>query len=141
MDYEELAAELLRLRAEQLKSVVWRQTMRLTQGELLALYCLQEHGGGVYPRELSDELSVSTARIAAMLRDMEEKGWIVRRADISDNRHILVSLTDEGRGEMRRRREQTLSSLSDALKALGPEDAAELIRILKRMNEICQDRK
>lgn len=137
MDYEEMAVELLKLRAEQLKSVVWRQTAKLTQGELLALYYLQEHDGGVYPRELSDELSVSTARIAAMLRDMEEKGWIVRREAPSDNRHILVSLTDEGRGEMRRRREQTLTSLSDALKALGPEDSAELIRILKRMNEIC----
>ena len=137
MDYEEMAAELLRLRTEQLKSVVWRQTAKLTQGELLALYYLQEHDGGVYPRELSDELSVSTARIAAMLRDMEEKGWIVRREAPSDNRHILVSLTDEGRGEMRRRREQTLTSLSDALKALGPEDSEELIRILKRMNEIC----
>lgn len=141
MDYEELAVELLKLRAEQLKSVVWRQTMRLTQGELLALYYLQDHDGGVYPRELSDELSVSTARIAAMLRDMEEKGWIVRRDALSDNRHILVSLTGEGRNEMRRRREQTLTSLSDALKALGPEDSAELIRILKRMNEICKDRK
>lgn len=141
MDYRELAVELLRLRSEQFKSGVWRQTAKLTQGEYLALYCLQGHGGEAYPRQLSDELSVSTARIAAMLRDMEEKGWIVRRDVLSDSRHILVTLTDTGRDEMYRRREQTLTALSGALKALGPEDSTELIRILKRMNEICNDRK
>ncbi len=140
MEYRELAAELLRLRSEQFKSGVWRQTMRLTQGELLALYYLQGHDGGTHPQELSYELSVSTARIAAMLRDMEEKGWIQRRDDVSDNRHILVTLTDAGRAKISRRREQTLDALAGALRALGPEDAAELIRLLNRMNEICNDR-
>ena len=137
MDFRELAAELLRLRAEQLKSGVWRKTAKLTQGELLALYCLQGHGDGAYPRELSRELSVSTARIAAMLRDMEEKGWIVRREDAEDNRHTLVLLTDEGREEILRRREQTLSELAGALEKLGREDAEELLRLLTRLNEIC----
>lgn len=141
MDYRELAEELLMLRSEQFKSGVWRQTAKLAQGELLALYYLQSHGGEVYPRDLSGALSVSSARIAAMLRDMEEKGWIVRRGAPSDNRHTLVILTDAGRGEMNRRRERTLSSLSDALTTLGPEDSEELIRILKRLNEICNDRK
>ncbi len=139
MDYEELAEELLRLRTQQFKSGMWRQTLRLARGELLALYYLQCHDGGVYPRELSDEMSVSTARIAAMLRDMEEKGWIVRQEAPSDNRHVLVTLTEEGRSEMRRQREKTLDSVSAALKALGPEDAKELIRILNRLNEICRD--
>lgn len=141
MDYKEMVAELLRLRAEQLKSGVWRQTEKLTQGELLALYHLQGHKSGVCPRELSDELSVSTARIAAMLRGMEKKGWVERRDFPSDNRRVLVTLTEEGRSEMRRQSEQTLAALSDALEALGPEDSRELIRILKRMNEICDDRK
>ncbi len=141
MDYREMAGELLRLRSEQFKSGVWRQTAKLAQGEHLALYYLQSHNGETYPRQLSDELSVSTARTAAMLRDMEEKGWVIRRDDPSDNRHILVTLTGDGREEMSRRREQTLSALAGALEALGPEDSAELIRILKRMNEICNDRK
>ncbi len=136
-----MAAELLRLRAEQLKSGVWRQTARLTQGELLALYYLQGHDGEAHPRELSRDLSVSTARIAAMLRDMEEKGWVVRREDASDSRHTLVILTGAGREETSLRREQTLSALAGALEKLGPEDSAELIRILNRMNDICNDRK
>lgn len=141
MEYKELAAELLRLRAEQLKSGVWRQTAKLTQGELLALYFLQGHDGGAYPREMSQELSVSSARIAAMLRDMEEKGWVVRRDDTCDSRHTLVLLTGQGREEILRRRGQTLSALAGALEALGREDSEELLRLLKRLNEICNDRK
>ena len=141
MEYKELAAELLRLRAEQLKSGVWRQTAKLTQGELLALYFLQGHDGGAYPREMSQELSVSSARIAAILRDMEEKGWVVRRDDTCDSRHTLVLLTDQGREEILRRRDQTLSALAGALEALGREDSEELLRLLKRLNEICNDRK
>lgn len=140
MEYRQLADELLGLRAEQFKSGLWRQAAKLARGELLALYYLQS-SGGAYPGQLSDELSVSTARIAAMLRDMEEKGWIERRDDASDNRHTLVTLTGAGLQEISRRREQTVEALSGVLRALGPEDASELIRLLKRMNEICNDRK
>lgn len=140
MEYRQLADELLGLRAEQFKSGLWRQAAKLARGELLALYYLQS-SGGAYPGQLSDELSVSTARIAAMLRDMEEKGWIERRDDTSDNRHTLVTLTGAGLQEISRRREQTVEALSGVLRTLGPEDASELIRLLKRMNEICNDRK
>lgn len=137
MDYLEMAGELLRLRAEHIKSAVGRESERQSQGEYLALSCLFNRDVGTYPQTLSRELHVSSARIAAMLRDMEAKGWIERQTDPTDSRHILVFLTGCGRDEAIARRELILGSVAKMLERLGPEDAQALIRILKRMNEIC----
>ena len=140
MDYLALAGELTELRTQQFKMDVWRQMSKLARGELLALYTLISHGGTAYPRQLSAELAVSSARIAAMLRDMETKGWVLRREDAGDCRQTVVSVTDGGRAELDARREQALAALAAALERLGPEGAAELLRLQRRMNEICTDR-
>ncbi len=140
MDYLTLAGELAELRARQFKTDVWRRMAKLAHGELLALYTLGVHGGTAYPRQLSAELAVSSARVAAMLRDMEAKGWVLRREDAGDCRQTVVALTDAGRAELTSRREQALAALAAALERLGPEDAEELLRLQRRMNEICTDR-
>ncbi len=136
MDYMQMAGEFLRIMAEQIKSAVGRETVKQTQGELLALYYLYEWDRGIFPQTLSREMHVSSARIAAMLRDMEEKGWIVRGTDPENSRRILVSLTQRGRDEAMARRERSVGVLAKIFERLGSEDTGELIRILKRMNEI-----
>ena len=137
MDYREMAGDFLRLRAEHIKSAVGRESERNSHGELLALSLLYSRDEGVYPRTLSRELGVSAARVAAMLGDMEEKGWIHREPDPGDSRHILVSLTPLGREVALARRQGAVEALAGIFQRLGPEDTGELIRILKRLNEIC----
>ena len=96
MDYKELAEEYLMIRAQLLKVPASQQVTKLVKGELFVLNYLATHEKAVYPKDLSKEMVVSTARIAVILNQMEDKKWITRTVDTEDNRQILVALTEEG---------------------------------------------
>ena len=133
MDYKELAEDLLAVRAEQLKVSANQQMSKLLKGELFVLNYLLTHSKVAYPKELSREMAVSTARIAAILNSMEEKGWITRTGDTEDSRHTIVALTDEGCAEIEKKRTEVIGSVTKMLKLIGPDDAREFLRIQKEI--------
>ncbi len=128
MDYKELAEEYLMIRAQLLKVPASQQVTKLVKGELFVLNYLATHEKAVYPKDLSKEMVVSTARIAVILNQMEDKKWITRTADTEDNRQILVALTEEGHQVIEQQREKIIHAVVQMFEKLGPEDAAEFIR-------------
>lgn len=85
------------------------------------------------PSELSRSMGVSSARIAALLKHLEQKGWISRSADEHDERRVNVSLTDAGRELINRRRREAIERVSAALREIGEEDAHEYVRLQQKM--------
>ncbi|HJC62733.1 MAG TPA: MarR family transcriptional regulator [Candidatus Blautia merdavium] len=135
MDYKELAEEYLMIRAQLLKVPASQQVTKLVKGELFVLNYLATHEKAVYPKDLSKEMVVSTARIAVILNQMEDKKWITRTADTEDNRQILVALTEEGHRVIEQQREKIIHAVVQMFEKLGPEDAAEFIRIQRKIVE------
>lgn len=133
MDYKKMAQEYLTIRTQQLKVPVTQQVTKLVKGELFVLNFLATHKKSVYPKDISREMVVSTARIAAILNQMEDKKWITRTADPEDNRQILVTLTEEGYKVIEQQRERIIESVMEMFEKLGPEDSAEFLRIQKRI--------
>lgn len=133
MNYRKMAEELLAIRAEQLKVPASQQMSKFVKGELFVLNYLATHNHSVYPKELSGEMVVSTARIAVILNQMENKKWITRSTDPEDNRQILVALTEEGHHIIEQKRMKAIEILTQMLEKLGPEDAANLLRIQRRI--------
>lgn len=132
-DYNDLAAELLSIN-EALEALPARTLLhKFSHGEHFVLNYLAAHAQGARPVDLSRGLLVSTARIAALLRRMENKGLIQRRPDPTNNRQVLVFPSPEGLEAMRQFRAQVLSATAGMLRALGPEDAAELVRLEKKL--------
>lgn len=86
MDYHLLAEELIELHRRLLSFPVNRMLADLAKGELFVLNYLMVHQDPVHPKELSQQMMVSTARVAALLNRMEEEGLIVRLPDSRDNR-------------------------------------------------------
>lgn len=78
-------------------------------------------------------MGVSSARIAALLKHLEQKGWISRSADEHDERRVNVSLTDAGRELINSRRRDAIERVSAALRELGEEDAHEYVRLQQKM--------
>ena len=78
-------------------------------------------------------MGVSSARIAALLKHLEQKGWIRRCADELDERRVNVSLTDAGRELINRRRREAIERVAAALRSLGEEDAHEYVRLQQKM--------
>ncbi len=135
MDYKKMAEEFLMIRAEQLKVPANQQISKIVKGELFVLNYLATHHNSVYPKVLSREMVVSTARIAVILNQMEDKKWIIRKNDPEDNRQILVSLTEKGWEIIEQQRVEIIRTVAQMLEKLGPEDAEEFLRIQRRIVE------
>ena len=87
------------------------------------------------PSELSRSMGVSSARIAALLKHLEQKGFVQRRTDEHDERRVIVSLTDSGRELIRERRREAIERVAAALRSLGEDDAREYVRLQQKMLE------
>lgn len=131
MDYSALAAELLSFRTALHHLPAVRGLDEMSGGE----YFLLRHGGTAGPSELSRSLYASSARIAALLKHLEAKGWIVRTPDAADVRRVDVVLTEAGAACIRERLSAVLDEVSVLLSALSPEEAVEYVRLQRKLLE------
>lgn len=133
MDYTALANELLSVRANLLQVPASQQLSQMVKGEMFVLNYLVTHETIIHPKELSEKMAVTTARIASLLNHMEEKKLISRYTDPEDSRQIVVILTQEGKLAIQAVRAKVISYVSTMLEGLGPEDAEAYIRIQKKI--------
>ena len=139
MYYESLAYQLLNVRAKMLQVPAHQEISKMMRGELFVLNYLKEHDGVVHPKELSEKLAVSTARIARLLKHMEEQGLIVRFADANDSRQVVVQITEQGAAEIDHVRKKVLEYTARMLENLGADDAKEYIRIQEKICQSCSE--
>lgn len=133
MDYTALAEELLDVRAGLLQVPANQQLSKMVRGELFVLNYLNMNKKVVHPKELSEKMAVSTARIASLLNRLEEKGLVQRYLDQDDNRQVIVLLTEKGRQEIQQSRTEVISYVRTMLEEIGPEDAETYVRIHKKI--------
>ena len=133
MDYHLLAEELIELHRRLLSFPVNRMLADLAKGELFVLNYLMVHQDPVHPKELSQQMMVSTARVAALLNRMEEEGLIVRLPDSRDNRQTIITPTQFGIQFVQEHRTGLVDVMAKALELLCPEDAQNYLRIQKKI--------
>lgn len=133
MDYNSLAKELLTVRENLLQVPANQHLSQMVRGEMFVLNYLFTHEGIIHPKELSEKMAVTTARIASLLNHMERKQLLLRHTDPNDNRQVVVVLTDTGRETIQKIRTEVISYVCAMLEGLGPEDAQAYIRIQKRI--------
>lgn len=139
VDYREGALRLV-VRTTALNRLMARTAMReFWKGETPILLHLRDCGHTT-PGELSEAMDISTARVAATLNALEEKGLISRRIDPADRRKIVVTLTEGGVAYVRRLQEGLIGDTEAVLRSLGDHDAEEYLRILERVTELVESR-
>ena len=135
MDYKELALEFMQKMYKLRQARPQKQITESMHGEHFILQFIAFHKGSVLPSEISNEMGISSARIAATLNSLERKGLIVRQIDISDRRRILVDLTSEGKALAEEHHQEAMEMLTKVLSSLGEHDAREYVRITGRLAE------
>lgn len=133
MDYFSLAEKMLSVRARLSHLPAGEAVSDACGGEFFALSLLLLRDEPSCPSELSRSMGVSSARIAALVKHLEQKGWISRSADEHDERRVNVLLTDAGRELINSRRRDAIERVSAALRELGEEDAHEYVRLQQKM--------
>lgn len=135
MDYTALAREYMEVLYKMRNRKSEKKINDSLRGEQFVLTYIARHGGSVIPSEISNEMGISTARVAAALGSLESKGMISRSIDTRDRRRILVELTEEGRAQEDRHAKAIMGMVTRMLQDLGETDASELLRILKKISD------
>ncbi len=106
-------------RLEQIKpSFLFKRADEVQAGIGAVLKLLYESSQPVTAGNISDELNVSTARVAVLIRKMAAKGLVTKEHGLLDARVTYVKLTELGEKticEMREDLDQVLGSVIDAV--------------------------
>ncbi|MCL1905356.1 MAG: MarR family winged helix-turn-helix transcriptional regulator [Methanomassiliicoccaceae archaeon] len=135
MDYEELAVEFLSNMRSLQTAKKQRSIQEGVQGEAYVLNYIKEKDGVVIPSNISEAMEISSARVAAALNSLENKGMVTREIDTEDRRRIIVKITAKGEERAEEHRKMLIGYIKDTLTALGEDDAREFVRITKKMAE------
>lgn len=123
---------------EQLSStgqlIMDRRLIKISQGDSFVLNYLYTHNCKAYPKEISDAMAVSTARIAKILGDLDSRGMISRKCDDKDNRKVVIVLTPKGIETVSELRKTAIRKLEVVLSALDEEEIEEFMRIRGKLN-------
>lgn len=129
MDYRALAVEFFRDLHSLRRAQPQKHISESLRGEAFVMKYIAFHDGPSLPGEISSEMGISSARIAAALNSLEGKGIVTRRIDPSDRRRILVELTEEGKRQAQEHSEEVLETITQMLSLLSEHDAREYVRI------------
>lgn len=84
--------------------------------------------------DLSDRLDLPRPGITKAVREMEEKGLIIKSRDTSDGRLVHLKLTDAGLSRYQVYTADYFASVSEKLSGISDEDARQMIRTIRRIH-------
>lgn len=98
-------------------------------GSLEALYFL----GPMSQKEIADKLLVSGGNMTMVIGNLEKRGFVSRRRNEADRRHITINLTDEGRRLIDELFPRHAQRILDLMSILGEEEQEQLGRLCKTL--------
>ncbi|MDD2980943.1 MAG: MarR family transcriptional regulator [Hespellia sp.] len=103
------------------------------KGENFVLSYLAKAQEDVNPKEISNILNVSSARIAVILKNMEKRELILRYQDPDSHRQTLVKILPAGMEKNLLVKETFAKSVSGLIDALGEEDFKQYMDLKRRV--------
>ena len=107
------------------------ETLGLTYTQYITLICLSERDHQTV-RELGQNLFLESNTLTPILKKMEEMGYVRRERDTTDERQVVVSLTDSGRAL--RAKAASGANLTGAT-ALSPQEFKTLQAAVSRLRD------
>lgn len=139
MDYTELAKQFLNNTYQFRKGHQQKKIDKTMNGEAFVIMYISKRGGDVLPSEISNKMNITSARVAAALSSLENKGLITRTMAPNDRRKILVDLTPSGKEMAESYEQKALDGAKRMLEMLGEQDAMEFVRILGKLAKLSTD--
>lgn len=103
---------------------------RLFETDYRVLVYLSNHPKS-HPSVIAEELRTTRPDVAANLRTLEKKGFIVRELDIVNRRQVFVSRTEKGARYLEKVHDQLINLFKGWFQILGPEETKHLFLILE----------
>ena len=107
---------------------------------LEAVHALQEQNGSCRVSDVSARLNVTLPSVTTLVRELENRKLLEKRADSQDGRVILLHLTPDGQACFHRYVQDMHARWSAALSDISDEQAEEAVHILNRLLATMPDR-
>lgn len=133
MDFAELARELIEPMYLVHREKLVRHINQMSRGEEYVLLLLKDSKDPLFPRDISKIMGITSARVAAILRRLEEKGLVSRKASTTDHRCTKVIITEKGDSVIAAQQDKAVAYLTKVLTQLGQEDAVKYTEIMKKI--------
>lgn len=133
MDFAELARELIEPMYLVHREKLVRHINQMSRGEEYVLLLLKDSKDPLFPRDISKIMGITSARVAAILRRLEEKGLVTRKASTTDHRCTKVIITEKGDSVIAAQQDKAVAYLTKVLTQLGQEDAVKYTEIMKKI--------
>lgn len=95
MDRRQFLVDLLLRVSKSEKKKAFNVVDDASKGLFLALQLIKDNEG-LTAGELAKKFKVSTARVAVVLRTLEEKGYIIKQVDKKDKRKVIIKISPLG---------------------------------------------
>ncbi len=102
-------------------------------GVFLLLKILRNKRKAMAAGELSSKMKVSSARMAAMLNNLSQKGYIKKEKTEDDGRKTIVTITKDGQNALAKREGKVVGLIDKLLKKLSSKDIKNLLDICKKL--------
>lgn len=129
-------AELIKRLVNSRPKKMFRHVEENNAGIGCVLRYLEESGRAVSAGEISGYMNVSTARVAVILRKMQEKQLIVKLSDPNDARKTMISLSEHGKQFFVEKKEKVLAYFSHVIECIGEERFMEFIEISEEIQAV-----
>ena len=106
------------------------------KGENMLLAILNNLGGQSTLSKITQNFGFTPARLSAVIKSLEAKGFVERVQNENDRRTNTVFLTSEGTMQYLRYREEAIRNALVIVEQLGEKDVCEFKRIIRRISDI-----
>ncbi len=110
----------------------------LTIAQVRALFALDKSDAAT-AGEIAETARLSPASVTAMLDELERDGIVTRVRSDTDRRRVVVTLTDEGRAVLKKRRRLWLKRWQDALADVPERDLEAAADVLRRISGLLDE--
>ncbi|MEG0628569.1 MAG: MarR family winged helix-turn-helix transcriptional regulator [Enterococcus viikkiensis] len=125
---EEAERELMDLMVQN-RHGAFSKIEKSSKGANIVIKALDILGEPANPKFLADTLNLSTARIAAVLGNLEKRGLISRTMDPDDRRKINVSLTEAGKKVAKAEKQEMRTKIIRVFELMGEADTKKYLEL------------
>ena len=133
MSIEDMANALSTIQVDQAKLLTQMANSLSTSGEAGVLLWLNQRKEYTFAIDIVDHFGLTPGRVANIVKKLEQRGYIERRQAPDDLRKVYIFLTDTGADRAGLLYSEMNADYIRLFKALGEEDAACAMRILRRI--------
>ena len=136
MNNEKLTEEIFETFDKINVEVLFEKLKFSLKGENMLLAILNNSGGHNTLSKITQNFDFTPARLSAVIKTLEAKGFVERIQNEKDRRTTTVFITSEGVMQYLRHREEAIRNALVIVEKLGEKDVCEFIRIIRKISDI-----